>query len=472
MLKQHNELFKGLLVVSDLCFVSLAWWLAYFVRFHSDVFNDLEPYLLRHYVSAWLIVLVVWAGVFELCDFYRPRRISTHLREIGELLKASALALLVFLAVIFLVRELALSRIFVAIFWLLSVFLLNVSHIACREGLRHLRRRGHNLRHVLIVGMPAQVRALFDRLRSYRHLGLRVAAIYFLQPDERADPSYEKRLLRSPQQVSEWVRSGRVDQVFAALPLEQASKVREIQEWLGDEPVTLHLVPDLAELATLRGDIEVFDGLHLISLQSSPLNGWNALMKRTLDVVLSIIALIVFLPVMAMIAVAIKCLSPGPVLYRQQRMGLDRRQFELIKFRTMVDNAERATGPVWAAENDSRITVLGGWLRRTSLDELPQLFNVLRGEMSLVGPRPERPPLIDEFRKSIPKYMLRHKVKAGMTGWAQIHGWRGNTSLATRIKYDLDYIENWSFWRDIKILALTLFRGWRNNRRHTVDSVN
>ena len=255
------------------------------------------------------------------------------------------------------------------------------------------------------------------------------------------------------------VRSGQVDQVFAALPLAQAAKLRDIQEWLGDEPVALHFVPDLAELATLRGNIEEFDGLHLISLQSSPLDGWNALMKRTLDLALSIIALIIFLPLMAVIAVVIKCLSPGPVLYRQERMGLDRRQFELIKFRTMVDNAEQTTGPVWAAENDPRITRLGGWLRWTNLDELPQLFNVLRGEMSLVGPRPERPPLIDEFRKSIPKYMLRHKVKAGMTGWAQIHGWRGNTSLATRIEYDLDYIENWSLWRDIKILALTLSRG-------------
>jgi exopolysaccharide biosynthesis polyprenyl glycosylphosphotransferase len=214
----------------------------------------------------------------------------------------------------------------------------------------------------------------------------------------------------------------------------------------------------------LRGNIEEFDGLQLISLQSSPMDGWNALIKRTVDLALSMIALIMFLPLMLIIAVVIKCLSPGPVLYRQIRMGLDRRQFELIKFRTMVDNAEKETGPVWAAENDPRITRLGGWLRRTNLDELPQLFNVLRGEMSLVGPRPERPPLIDEFRKSIPKYMLRHKVKAGMTGWAQIHGWRGNTSLATRIEYDLDYIENWSLWRDIKILVLTLSRGYRNHR--------
>ncbi|HVO96008.1 MAG TPA: hypothetical protein VMT22_24345, partial [Terriglobales bacterium] len=208
MLKQHNELFKGLLVISDLAFVSLAWWLAYLLRFQSGFFVEPEPYFLRHYITAWVIILAVWAGVFELCDFYRPRRTSTHRQEIGELLKASTLALLVFLAVIFLLRELVLSRLLVGIFWLTSVFLLNLSHIVCREGLRQLRRRGYNLRHVLIVGMPVQVRALFDRIRSYRRLGLRIVAIYLLTPDEQAALSYESRLLRSPQEFSELIRSG------------------------------------------------------------------------------------------------------------------------------------------------------------------------------------------------------------------------------------------------------------------------
>jgi lipopolysaccharide/colanic/teichoic acid biosynthesis glycosyltransferase len=163
---------------------------------------------------------------------------------------------------------------------------------------------------------------------------------------------------------------------------------------------------------------------------------------------------------MGLIALAVRVASSGPVFYRQERMGLDGQRFEMLKFRTMVQDAERFTGPVWAADNDPRVTRLGRWLRWTSLDELPQLINVLRGEMSLVGPRPERPPLIDEFRKSMPKYMLRHKVKAGMTGWAQVNGWRGNTDLETRIAHDLDYIENWSLWRDLRILSITLFRGF------------
>jgi len=464
MLKQHNEFFKGLLLGSDLCFISVAWWLAFFIRFYADIFPEPELFVFRHYMIGWLAILVVWAAVFEVCGMYRPRRISTHRREVIELIKASGLALLIFLGILFLVYELKLSRIVVVMFWFASLFFLNLSHILFREGLRFLRRRGHNLRQVLIVGMPTQARALLSRIRSYRHLGMRVAGLYLIEPSNSAEFASDINLIRDPDELSQLVRRGAVDQVFVALPLAQASKLKDVQAWLGDEPVALYFVPDLDELATLRGNVEEFDGLQIISLQASPHNGWNVLSKRVVDITVGGLALLIFTPVMAVIALAVKLSARGPVFYRQERMGLDGRRFQMLKFRTMVADAEKLTGPVWATDNDPRVTPLGRWLRQTSLDELPQLINVLRGEMSLVGPRPERPPLIDEFRKSIPKYMLRHKVKAGMTGWAQIHGWRGNTSLATRIKYDLDYIENWSLGRDIKILFLTLLGGFRNNR--------
>ena len=252
--------------------------------------------------------------------------------------------------------------------------------------------------------------------------------------------------------------------MFVALPLEQASKLREVQQWLGDEPVDVYFVPDLGELAKLHGNLDEFDGMQIISLQGSPFYGWNSLLKRVMDVTLGGLALAIFSPVMVLIAFWIRLSSSGPILYRQERMGLDGERFEMLKFRTMIEGAEHLTGPIWAADDDPRVTALGRWLRWMSLDELPHLINVLRGEMSLVGPRPERPPLIEEFRKSIPKYMLRHKVKAGMTGWAQVNGWRGNTSLQRRIEHDLEYIENWSPWRDVKILALTLLIGLRNKR--------
>jgi len=466
MLKTHSELFKGLLLASDLCFVSIAWWFAFVLRFHTSVFVQAEPYVLRHYVTAWLVVLGVWAVVFELCDFYRPRRLSTHQHETVELIKASGLAAMIFLGIIFLLRELILSRIVVVVFWFASLFFLSLSHIFFREALRIARRRGYNLRSVLIIGMAAQADALLARIKAYRYLGLRVRGIFLLDENENNDTKLanDAERIKNPNQLAEIVRTGEIDQVFVVLPLEQASKLREIQEWLGDEPVTLHFVPDLHELATLGGYIEEFDGLQIVTLQSSPLTGWNSVLKRAVDLVAGGLALLICAPVMAAVALAIRCSSKGPVLYRQERMGLDGERFQLLKFRTMVNDAEQHTGPVWAADNDPRITPLGCWLRHWSFDELPQLINVLRGEMSLVGPRPERPPLIDEFRKTIPRYMLRHKVKAGMTGWAQIHGWRGNSSLATRIKYDLDYIENWSLWRDMKIIALTIIGGFRNKR--------
>jgi Undecaprenyl-phosphate glucose phosphotransferase len=464
MLKTHNQFFKGLLLTSDLCFVGLAWWLAYGARFHSGLFDASEPFVHRHYVVAWLIILGVWAVVFEWADFYRPRRLSTHHRENAELIKCSGIALLIFLAVIFIIREVVLSRIVVVSFWLSSLFLVSFSHHAFREGLRFARRRGYNLRHVLIIGTPVLANSLVNRLKSYKRLGLQIVAIYLTEGELAADPKDGVDRIIDRGELSELIHHGAIDQVFVALPLEQAAKLREIQEWLGDEPVALHFVPDLGEIATLRGSVEEFDGLQIISLQSSPHGGWNAFLKRGLDLSLGVIALVVFAPLMLLISLAIKCSSRGPIFYRQERMGLDGRRFVMLKFRSMIEDAEKSTGPVWATEDDPRVTLVGRWLRRANLDELPQLINVLRGEMSLVGPRPERPPLINEFRRSIPKYMLRHKVKAGMTGWAQIHGWRGNTSLASRIEYDLDYIENWSLWRDIKILARTLLGGFRNNR--------
>jgi len=464
MLKKYNQLFKGLLLISDLCFVSYAWWLAFGARFYSGLFVTPEPFVFRHYLVAWVILLVVWAAVFERSDFYRPRRLSTHHRENIELIKCSTVALLIFLAVIFIIHDIVLSRMVVVMFWLSSLVLVTLSHHLFREGLRFARRRGYNLRHVLVIGTPTLAPALATRLRSYKRLGLRVDGIYLTHGELLAGAIEGENIVMGEEELTELIRRGAIDQVFVALPLDQAAKLRDIQEWIGDEPVTVHFVPDLGALATLHGSVDEFDGLQVISLQSSPHAGWNAVLKRGLDLAVGALAVIVFTPLMVLVAVAIKCSSRGPILYRQERMGLDGRRFMMLKFRSMVVDAEQFTGPVWASEDDSRVTPLGRWLRKTNLDELPQLINVLRGEMSLVGPRPERPPLIDEFRKSIPKYMLRHKVKAGMTGWAQIHGWRGNTSLKSRIEYDIDYIEHWSLWRDIKILAQTLYGGFRNNR--------
>lgn len=464
MLKKHNEFFKSLMRLSDLLFVSLAWWLAYVLRFHTTLFGTPKSYVFRHYIIAWFLILTVWAAVFQFFEFYRPRRLSTHRREIADLLKCSALALLVFLGMLFLLREIVLSRVVVILFWFSTLVVLNVSHIALREGLRFLRRKGHNLRHFVVVGTPAQSRRLLQKIQMYGHLGHKIVGLFLIDSPAREQGAGEIKIIKDHSELLLLVRSGGVDGIFVTLPLEQSSSLHEIQQWFGDEPIDLYFVPDLGNLAKLRGNVEEFDGMQIISLQESPEYGWHFVLKRAMDLIVGGPTLCFFLPVMVLIAAAIKLTSSGPVLYRQERMGLDGEPFKMLKFRTMVDNAERLTGPIWSGDDDPRATKIGRWLRRTSLDELPQLINVLRGDMSLVGPRPERPPLIEEFRKTIPKYMLRQKVKAGMTGWAQVNGWRGDTSLERRIEHDLDYIENWSMWRDIKILALTLFGGFRHSR--------
>ena len=464
MLKRHSQFFKSLMLVNDLMFLTVSWWFAYSLRFHANIPFEPEPYVFRHYLIAWFLILPIFAVVFHLLDLYRPRRISTHSREAVDLLKGVSLAMLIFFGAIFLLRELVLSRVVVVLFWGFSAVSLNLSHLLVREGLRYLRRRGKNLRHVVVVGAPLQAERLVHKLQWYRHLGLSVVGLHLLEAGTVDSDSLGVPLIRDRNALVELIQSGKIDQVFVALPLQETARLSEVQNWLGDEPVTLYYVPDLGEFARLRGRVEEFDDLHIVTLQASPLDGWNAVLKRTADLSIGSLALIVFSPLMALIALGVKLTSRGPVLYRQERMGLDGNRFQMLKFRTMIEDAERITGPVWASDADPRVTRLGYWLRRTSLDELPQLFNVLAGEMSLVGPRPERPPLIEEFRKSIPKYMLRHKVKAGMTGWAQVNGWRGNTSLERRIEHDLDYIEHWSLWRDLKILAKTLFVGFRGSR--------
>jgi Undecaprenyl-phosphate glucose phosphotransferase len=270
-------------------------------------------------------------------------------------------------------------------------------------------------------------------------------------------------LLGRLDEAAEIVRRDRVDHLFVALPLEEHMKLLDLVESTSREGVDVRVVPDLLQFIALRARLEDLDGVPVINLNDVPLQGISALVKRLLDIAISAAALITMTIPGLIIAWLIKRGSPGPILYRQERMGLDGKQFVVYKFRTMPMDAE-AEGPVWADQDDPRATQVGRWLRKRDLDEWPQFWNVLKGDMSIVGPRPERPFFVEQFKHRIPQYMLRHKVKAGITGWAQVNGWRGNTSLEKRIEYDLYYIENWSVSLDLKIMWLTLVRGFFAHR--------
>ncbi len=460
MLKRHSEFLKSLLFLFDLALICLCWLLAYDIRiagFPAPVTKGVPP--LGPYLGMLIPVVLVWGVAFQAFDLYRPRRMGSHLAEIVDIAKANTMAVLVLVAVSFFLRQYQFSRLVFVNFWLLNMVALTGSRILFREGLRFMRRRGFNQRYALIVGEGKVGQRLGESLAEHPEFGLTIRGYLARSGDKVGQPLPGGAVIGTYDELPNVVQRG-IDLVFVCLPADHDIAAEKILNFLGNTMVEVKVVPSVWEFMTLRAEAEMFEGLPVITLQGTPLYGWNVVIKRVIDIVGAAGALVVGAPLLLLIAGLVKATSPGPVLYRQVRMGLDGRAFEMLKFRSMRVDAEARSGPVWAGAEDPRRTRLGTFLRRTSLDELPQFWNVLKGEMSIVGPRPERPELITQFRRQLPQYMLRHKMKAGITGWAQVNGWRGNTSLEKRIEFDLYYIEHWSVWFDFKIMWLTLWKGF------------
>ena len=395
---------------------------------------------------------------------YHVTRGTQVVHEAVRLAQASSLSVLIFMAVAFLFweKDYSFSRGVFVYFWVVAVAMLVAERLVIGQVLGLLRRQGYNLRHVLIVGSGELAENVARKIREHPRLGFVIRGFLGGDHSEVGRLIDGVHVIGVYDDVQQILDDNGIDQVLIALPLESIGFLESILKRIGSSVVDIKVIPDIYKFISLRGGIEDFDGMPVISLLDTPLGGWNDVFKRALDVILATVFLVVLSPVFLVIALLIRVTSRGPVFFRQERMSLDGRTFLVWKFRTMRENAEKETGPIWASSDDPRRTFVGKWLRRFSLDELPQLFNVIRGEMSLVGPRPERPVFIDQFRQEIPRYMLRHKVRAGMTGWAQIHGLRGNTSVEQRVLFDLYYIENWSLLMDLKILFLTVFRGFSN----------
>ena len=464
MLKQKRQLFELLFIGTDLLVVTGAWLLAYWLRFGTDLIEvDKGIPAFRHYLSMVIFIWLIWAFVFKRMGLYRPMRGVRRTREMWMLINANALSVLMFIAVTFLFREKSVpfSRLVFLYFGVLASVFTIAQRYWLRSFLREIRRRGYNLRYMLVVGTGAVAADVVQKVRQQKELGIQLVGC--LGPDHEEDQaSHGLPVLGDYDSLGKIVRSIEIDQVVLALPIEQSRDIPGLMAQIGDTLVDVKIVPDLYRFISLGGYIEEFEGLPVISVQESPM---NLVAKRVVDVMLSIALIIAFSPLMLLIALIIKCSSRGPVFYRQERVSYDGSGFSILKFRTMAVDAERG-GPGWTTPGDSRVTPFGRFLRSSSLDELPQLFNVLAGDMSIVGPRPERPVFIKQFRTRVPRYMLRHKVPAGMTGWAQVHGWRGNTSIDKRIEFDLYYIENWSLLLDFKILFLTLLRGFKNTNAY------
>lgn len=455
------------LVVVDLGATYLALLLAYHLRFEVQILpvtKGVPPF--EPYLALFPIITLIWPVVFYFRGLLEGRPQRSLLEEAFAVAIAVGLASVMLYAGLGFYRDFTYSRLTLGIFAVLDLVFVTLARAVFWKAQARLWASSRHRKHALVAGAGELGRMVAAKLAEHRELGLDVVG--FLDDDAG---KVGTRLGGTPvvgtlDELDRAVAAHHVEMLYVALPL--GAQRRAVKLLKAAEPLLLdvRVVPDLLQYYALRAGVEDLDGLPVINLTQIPLAGWNRLVKRTLDVVVAALGLLVLSPLLALIAAAVKRHDGGPVLYRQLRMGLDGEPFEIVKFRTMIPDAERVTGARFAHANDPRTTPVGAFLRRYSLDELPQLWNVLKGDMSLVGPRPERPEFVARFRERYPEYMSRHRVRAGITGWAQVHDLRGQTSIRKRIAHDLYYIDNWSLALDLKILWLTLLRFWRHRHAY------
>jgi len=445
----------GLLVAADATATAAAaagaWWL----RFHVEiqpVTKGVPP--IDDYLRLLPVVVLLYPLVFAFQGLYRPRRIRSRVDELLRVLSAVLLATVVLAAALTFYRDASYSRVALATFFVLEVFAVTVLRWVVLEILARIQRSRGRLQRVLVVGAGELGRQVATRLEAHREYGFRVVGFVDDDPGKQQRSLQGFAVLGTTQELDHVLLEHRVDQVVVALPLAAHHRTADVIRTAGRHLVDVRVVPDLLQYYVMRTGVEDLDGLPVINLTHMPLQGFNQLLKRGFDLAIASAMLLLAAPALPVIAWLIRREDGGPILFSQERTGLDGRSFRLFKFRSMRVEAE--TDRTWTRTNDDRVTRIGAFLRRTNLDELPQLVNVLRGDMSLVGPRPEQPEFVERFRSRYPEYHARHRVRAGLTGWAQVNGLRGDTSIRQRVVHDLYYIENWTFGLDLKILWLTM----------------
>lgn len=460
-LKGHSNVLNFVLRLIDLSVVLSCGVLAYYLSAAYDTYTAIGVQgLPEHYVKVILLATVLSLLLFPLFNVYRVWRGSSTLSEIKYLTMAWVMVGLLLAGLAFVTKSGAdYSRSWMGI-WFTTTWLSLVGfRVLLRIVLSWMRSSGFNHRHIVIVGTGDQAAVVADRLRRSTWFGLEISALYGTCAKSLPYWLQGKKIISDVRELREYVDAGGVDQVWISLPHSEEKTIREVISALDGSVAEIRYVPDIFEYQLMHHSLSEIAGVPVVNISYSAIDGMNQFIKTVEDYVVSAVLLLLASPLMLLIAIGVKLSSPGPVLYRQRRVGWNGHEFTMYKFRSMPVEAEKESGPVWASPVDNRATRFGSFLRKTSLDELPQLFNVLQGKMSLIGPRPERPMFVEKYKDEVPHYMKKHLVKAGLTGWAQVHGWRGNTCLHTRIEHDLYYIENWSLWLDIKIIIMTVFRG-------------
>ena len=465
MIKENQKHFNRLQVLID-AFVLLFSYVAAWVIKFQIISSDDGALSLRTYMIALPITVLVYLGLYYLFSLYTPKRVQGRRLELWNIVKANTVGIALFLGVLYLIKMMHFSREMLFIFYVINICLEAIARNLIRYFLRSMRRKGYNLKHIVLVGYSRAAEEYIDRILENPQWGYKIRGI--LDDHIEAGTEYKGiKVLGKIDNLMIILPENRLDEIAITLGLNEYARLEEIVNLCEKSGVHTKFIPDYNQIIPTKPYTEDILGLPVINIRHVPLtNTFYAAMKRVMDIAGAICAIILFSPIMMFSVIMIKLTSPGPLIFKQERVGLHNHTFMMYKFRSMDVQPPEKEKTKWTVKDDPRVTNFGEFMRKTSIDELPQLFNVLKGEMSLVGPRPERPFFVEKFKEEIPRYMIKHQVRPGLTGWAQVNGYRGNTSIRKRIEYDLYYIENWTLGLDVKILFLTIFKGFINKNAY------
>ncbi|RHP49666.1 MULTISPECIES: undecaprenyl-phosphate glucose phosphotransferase [unclassified Clostridium] len=473
MIKDNQTRLNRLHVLLDALVIAAAYVFSWFITLKSGLFGaDLEAGILPtwFYMRVLVVIIPVYLLLYTIFHLFTPKRVQGRRQEFANICKANLIGLFLFGTILYVGRKNPYLREFsarlVAGFFLTNITAETLERNLIRTVLRSMRAKGYNQKHIILVGYSRAAEGYIDRVLANPEWGYRVRGIL----DEHKQWGYDYRgikVIGTLKDLKPILDMNRLDEIAITLSLKEYAGLEKIVAVCEKSGVHTKFIPDYNNVIPTRPYTEDLQGLPVINIRHVPLNDpLNAAMKRVVDIFGAVVALILFSPIMLVTAVLIKLTSPGPLIYCQERVGLHNRPFKMYKFRSMEVQAPEKEKSEWTTKRDPRVTPIGRIIRKTSIDEMPQLFNVLFGSMSLVGPRPERPYFVERFKEEIPRYMIKHQVRPGMTGWAQVNGYRGDTSITKRIEHDLYYIENWTLGFDFKILFLTFFKGFINKNAY------
>ena len=482
MIKENQKYLNKVLAALDALNLLAAIIIAWYIRFNTSFLAKPEGiYPLEKYFIPMALMVPAYIILYYLFKLYSAYRLKPIFEEIFNVLKANIVGILLFTMMLYIFKQMDYSRYMIAIFFAASTVLISLERSVLRFTLRYIRRNGHNLKHIIFVGLNDDTIEFMNKVNANKHWGYKIIGILSDYYDENKandeqHMAFEEAaaclessnvILGEIGELEKYLVSYNIDEVFITLPFKEYYKLNFVIQVCEKNGVKAQIIPEFSKFLSSKPYIENIDGTAVISMRYIPLDGiLNKTVKRIFDIVLSVFFIILTSPIMILTCIIIKLTSPGPIIFKQERVGLNKKPFVMYKFRSMKVQKKEDEKVEWTTQSDPRKTKFGTFIRKTSIDELPQFFNVLKGDMSLVGPRPERPYFVEKFKEEVPKYMVKHEVRPGITGWAQVNGWRGDTSIQRRIDCDIYYIENWDFWFDIKIMFLTVFKGFVNKNAY------